>query len=186
MNYLLARMIGGHKMSGSSKKELLSWGKAFIFAFLIAFVIRQFLFTPVVVSGHSMEPTFHDENKIIISKIQKIHRFDMIVFHAPDQTDDYIKRVIGLPGDTVVMQDDTLYINGERYEEAYVNNINVLEGQNVTQDFTIEVPVGQLYVLGDNRGDSTDSRKFGCIDKKSVVGVVKFRIAPFKEIGVPR
>ncbi len=175
-------------MKESSKKELYSWVKALVFAFLVALVIRQFLFTPVVVSGESMEPTFHDANKIIISKVEKINHFDMIVFHAPGTKDDYIKRVIGLPGDVVVMEDDTLFINGKEYEENYVkaNDSQVFEGQKVTEDFAVEVPDGQLFVLGDNRRNSTDSRIIGCIDEASVVGVVKIRIYPFKEIGFPK
>ncbi|MBE1555439.1 signal peptidase I [Sporosarcina limicola] len=175
-------------MNKTFKRELISWVKSLAVAFIIAIIIRQFLFTPVTVSGQSMEPTFHNANKIIVSKIDKIDRFDMIVFRAPDSKDNFIKRVIGLPGDVVVIKDDKLTINGEEYEENYVelNKKEIFEGQKLTQDIDVEVPDGQLYVLGDNRRNSTDSRIIGCIDEKSVVGVVKFRIYPFNEIGVPK
>ena len=175
-------------MEKNRKSELISWIQSVAVAFIIALIMRQFLFTPVIVSGESMEPTFEDENKIVISKIYKINHFDMIVFHAPGVEKDYIKRVIGLPGDTVIMENDQLYINGKEYEEQYVqeNKEQIFEGQKLTQDFQVEVPDGHLFVLGDNRRNSTDSRTLGFIDEKAVVGTVKFRFYPFKEIGIPK
>lgn len=175
-------------MKEKSKLELFSWIQSLAIAFVIAIVIRQFLFTPVIVSGQSMEPTFENENKIVISKIHKINRFDMIVFHAPNSEEDFIKRVIGLAGDVVVMKDDRLYINGEEYEEDYIqlNKDKVFEGQKLTEDFTVEVPEGYLYVLGDNRRHSTDSRELGVIDEKSVVGAVTFKFYPLRDIGIPK
>ncbi|NYF25507.1 signal peptidase I [Sporosarcina sp. JAI121] len=175
-------------MRESGKRELISWIQSIAIAFVIAIVIRQFLFTPVVVSGQSMQPTFEDANKVVISKIYKINRFDMIVFHAPNSDDDFIKRVIGMPGDVVVMKDDKLYINGEEYVEDYIQEEKdkINDGQKLTQDFEVEVPAGYLFVLGDNRRNSTDSRIIGCIDEKTVVGSVKFRFYPFNEIGVPK
>ena len=175
-------------MKEGGKSELISWIQSVAIAFVIALVIRQFLFTPVVVSGQSMQPTFENDNKIVISKVYKIDRFDMIVFHAPDSEDNFIKRVIGLPGDVVVMKNDKLYINDVEYVEDYVqeNKAEIFEGQKLTQDFTVEVPEGYLYVLGDNRRNSTDSRIIGFIDKKSVVGSVKFRFYPFREMGIPK
>ncbi|KXH86894.1 signal peptidase I [Sporosarcina sp. HYO08] len=175
-------------MSKNSRKELMSWIRSIAIACILAIVIRQFLFTPVIVSGQSMEPTFEDANKIIISKIHKIERFDLIVFHAPNSDNDFIKRVIGLPGDKIIMKNDHLTINGKEYREDYIqpNKDRTFKGQKYTQDFTVEVPEGCLYVLGDNRRNSTDSRVLGCIDEKSVVGTVKFRFYPLKEIGVPK
>ncbi|MCG7335940.1 signal peptidase I [Sporosarcina sp. ACRSM] len=175
-------------MNEKGKRELISWIQSIAIAFIIAIVIRQFLFTPVIVSGQSMEPTFENENKIVISKIHKVDRFDLIVFHAPNSEDDFIKRVIGLPGDVVIMKDDRLFINGEEYDEDYIqaNKDKLADGQKLTQDFEVEVPEGCYFVLGDNRRHSTDSRIIGCIDASSVVGAVKFRFYPFKEIGIPR
>lgn len=179
---------GGNHLKERNKRELISWIQSLAIAFVVAIVIRQFLFTPVIVSGQSMEPTFENENKIVISKIHKINRFDMIVFHAPNSEEDFIKRVIGLPGDVVVMKDDKLYINGEEYEEDYIrlNKDKVLDGQKLTEDFKVEVPEGYLYVLGDNRRHSTDSRELGVIDEKSVVGAVAFKFYPFHDIGIPK
>jgi len=175
-------------MKVESKKEIFSWLKSVVVALILALIIREFVFTPVLVSGKSMEPTFQNDNRVVISKMHTLDNFDMIVFHAPGVEGDYIKRVIGLPGDVVVMEDDRLYINGEEYLEDYVekNKNQVFEGQKLTQDFEVEVPEGHLYVLGDNRRNSTDSRILGFIDEKSVVGEVKFRFYPLKEIGVPK
>jgi signal peptidase I len=175
-------------MKEGGKNELISWIQSVAIAFVIALVIRQFIFTPVVVSGQSMLPTFENDNKIVISKVYKIDRFDMIVFHAPDSEDNFIKRVIGLPGDVVVMKNDKLSINGVEYVEDYVqaNKAEIFEGQKLTQDFKVEVPEGFLYVLGDNRRNSTDSRIIGFIDEKSVIGSVKFRFYPFREMGIPK
>lgn len=175
-------------MKEGGKSELISWIQSVAIAFVIAIVIRQFIFTPVVVSGQSMQPTFENDNKVVISKVYKIDHFDMVVFHAPDSEDNFIKRVIGLPGDVVVMKNDKLYINGVEYEEDYVkeNKADIFEGQKLTQDFKVEVPEGYLYVLGDNRRNSTDSRIIGFIDEKSVIGSVKFKFYPFREIGIPK
>nr|WP_147058365.1 signal peptidase I [Sporosarcina luteola] len=166
----------------------MSWIKSIAVACVLVFVIRHFLFSPVIVSGQSMEPTFESENRVVISKIHKLDHFDLIVFHAPGSKEDYIKRVIGLPGDTVVMKDDKLFINGKEYKEEYLeaNKDQIFKDEKLTQDFEVTVPEGQLFVLGDNRRNSTDSRIIGCIDQESVVGKVGFRFYPFNSIGFPK
>ncbi|QTD43350.1 signal peptidase I [Sporosarcina sp. Te-1] len=166
----------------------MSWIKSLAIAFVIVFVVRQFLFAPVFVSGQSMEPTFESNNRVVISKIHKLDHFDLIVFHAPGSKEDYIKRVIGLPGDTVVMKDDQLFINGKAYDEPYIeeNKEKIFKDQKLTEDFEVTVPEGQLFVLGDNRRNSTDSRMIGCIEESAVVGKVEFRFFPFNSIGVPK
>lgn len=181
-------MNGGVQLNKKATNEVLSWIKSIAVACVLVFMVRHFLFSPVVVSGQSMEPTFESENRIVISKIHKLDHFDLIVFHAPNEKEDYIKRVIGLPGDIVVMKDDKLFINGKEYEEKYVqaNKDNIYKDQKLTEDFEVTVPEGQLFVLGDNRRHSTDSRKIGCIDEDSVVGKVEFRFYPFNSIGIPK
>ena len=109
------------------KNELWEWIKALLIAFVIAVVIRYVLFTPIVVDGESMMPTLNDGDRMIVNKIgYKIggpDRFDIVVFHAPEGK-DYIKRVIGLPGDTIEYKDDQLYINGKAYDEPYLDKYN--------------------------------------------------------------
>lgn len=181
-------------MKASTKKEVLSWLKTFALAIIIVFVCRQFIFTPTSVFGESMSPTFHDADRVILSKTSEIQRFDVIVFDAPDlEGEHYIKRVIGLPGDTIKMEDDVLSINGEEFPEEYLRENkenNTLE--ELTFDFTLEeltgetkVPKDMLFVMGDNRLDSKDSRIFGFVPYDSVIGEVKFRFYPVNAVGVP-
>lgn len=181
-------------MQETTKKEMYSWVKSIAWAMVIVIVCRLFLFTPVTVHGVSMEPTFNDNNKIIVSKTSSPKRFDMIVFKAPDAPGkQYIKRVIGVPGDQVEMKDDVLVVNGTAYDESYVNRTNDLGLNRITGDFTLgeltgkaTVPEGYLFVLGDNRLKSNDSRAYGFVSADSVIGVVKLQIYPFDTIGIPR
>jgi len=178
----------------SSKKELYSWIWSLTLAIVIAFLCRTYIFTPTTVYGESMSPTFENKDRVLISKITDIEHFDMIVFAAPDSDEHYIKRVIGLPGDSVEMRDDVLYINGEKKEEPYLESSKegILFGK-LTGDFTLEeltghktVPEGSLFVMGDNRLISKDSRSFGFVPMDSVDGEVKLRIYPLGEIGIPK
>ncbi|MGE8206295.1 signal peptidase I [Heyndrickxia sp. NPDC080065] len=180
-------------MGKDSKKELFSWIKSILLAAIIVFVCRYFVFTPSIVVGQSMEPNLQDGNRIIVSKLSDIKRFDEIVFHAPDEDEHYVKRVIGLPGDHIEMKNDVLYINGKAYQEPYLKEKKkeIAPMQKLTEDFTLEeytqkkkIPKGYLFVLGDNRLVSKDSRSFGLIPMDSVIGKVKVRFWPFNEIKV--
>jgi len=184
----------GSETMSSGTKEFLSWVKAIVIAVVIAFLIREFLFTPSLVKGESMMPNLQDGNRLIVSKVSKLERSDEIIFHAPDADEDYVKRIIGLPGDTVEMKNDTLYINGKEVPETYLkeSKAKLQEGEVFTPDFTLteitgkkKVPADSLFVLGDNRPVSKDGRYFGFIKKDSVVGEVKARIWPLNEIGNP-
>ncbi|MDQ0270388.1 signal peptidase I [Cytobacillus purgationiresistens] len=96
-------------MKESTKKEIYSWVKSIVFAFIITFICRVFIFIPTTVFGESMLPTFNNEDRIVVSKTSEIQRSDVIVFDAPDMAGkQYIKRVIGLPGDSIEMKDDVL------------------------------------------------------------------------------
>lgn len=173
------------------KNELWEWTKALLIAVGLAAVIRYFLFAPIVVDGFSMMPTLHNGDRMIVNKLSKPDRFDIIVFHAPEQK-DYIKRVIGLPGDTVEYINDTLYVNGKAYEEPY---LETYKKQNpagpLTEDFTLKeitgentVPEGELFVMGDNRRSSKDSRHIGTIPLEKVIGDTKFVYWPIKDIRI--
>ncbi|MGV3464770.1 MAG: signal peptidase I [Heyndrickxia sp.] len=181
-------------MKNNTKKEVFSWIKSILFAAIIVFVCRYFIFVPSIVVGQSMMPNLQDGNRIIVSKLSKIERFDEIVFHAPDADEDYVKRVIGLPGDKVEMKNDVLYINGTAYKEPYLKQYKsaLPPMQKLTGDFSLQdpptnakvVPKGYLFVLGDNRKISKDSRIFGFVPEKSVVGKVKIRFWPLNEMNV--
>ncbi|KXG09973.1 signal peptidase I [Anoxybacillus rupiensis] len=178
------------------KEEIVSWGKAVGIAVIIAVVVRNLIFAPYIVKGESMLPTLQNDNRLIVSKFSKwegYKHFDIIVFNAPDSKEKYIKRIIGLPGDTVEMKHDTLYINGKAYNEPYLKTWkekNETEGL-VTGDFTLQeitnkkvIPKGYVFVLGDNRLVSKDSRYFGLVPMKDIVGKAVLRIWPVDEAGL--
>ncbi|MEH7110467.1 MULTISPECIES: signal peptidase I [Bacillaceae] len=163
------------------KNELWEWTKALLIAVILAGVIRYFLFAPIVVDGLSMMPTLKDQDRMIVNKLSykvgEPHRFDIIVFHAPEQK-DYIKRVIGLPGDKIEYKNDTLYVNGKAYKEPYLDEYKKqVEDGPLTEPFTLKekigqvtVPKGELFVMGDNRRFSKDSRHIGTIPMSKVIG----------------
>lgn len=180
-------------MENKVVKELLSWLKALLVAVIIVLLCRHFLITPSVVKGESMMPNLENGDRIILSKISSIDRFDEIAFKAPDSNDNYVKRIIGFPGDTIEMKDDNLYINGKLYEETYLDDSKaaLTDGQKLTNDFTLkeltgkeQVPKGKIFVLGDNRRVSKDSREFGFVDEDAVIGDVKMRIWPIESFGI--
>lgn len=156
----------------------------------IMLMLRIFIFSPITVNGESMMPTLADKEKIIASKVSKIKRFDIVPFKAPDKEGTlYIKRIIGLPGEKVEYKNDNLYINGEKYDEPYLNEYKDLSTSNLTEDFTLdnllnsnEVPKDSYFVLGDNRQNSTDSRMIGFIKKEDIVGSSKISLWPINKI----
>lgn len=178
-----------------SKSELFDWVKAIIIALIVAFLIRAFVFSPIVVDGPSMQPTLYDRDQMIVNKFNyhfsEPKRYDIIVFHA-DEEKDFIKRVIGLPGEHVEMRNNDLYIDGEILKEPYTepNENNGLEQAILTSDFKLEelpgnhevIPKGQILVLGDNRNNSTDSRAIGLVDISEVVGKTSLIYWPFDRI----
>ncbi|MFS0751866.1 signal peptidase I [Oceanobacillus sp. 1P07AA] len=177
------------------KNEWLDWIKALLLAFGLAFLVRMFLFAPIIVEGPSMFPTLHDRDQMIVNKLSytigEPERFDIVVFHAPTQK-DFIKRVIALPGEHVAVEDNTLYINGEEVEEPFLDEQkeNLQSYQTLTNDFTLEqlpgnydvVPEGHVFVLGDNRSNSTDSRMIGVVPMEELVGKASFVYWPFDRI----
>ncbi|MEC1179374.1 signal peptidase I [Metasolibacillus meyeri] len=177
------------------KNELFEWAKALLIAFAVAAIIRYFLFTPIVVDGDSMMPTLENGDRMIVNKIgYKIgspDRFDIVVFHAPEQK-DYIKRVIGLPGDHVEYKDDQLYINGEPIDEPYLDKYKaeIVDG-NLTGNFTLQdivqsdvIPEGHVFVMGDNRRFSKDSRHIGLVDQKEIIGNTNLIFWPVSDIKI--
>lgn len=174
-----------------TKKNVWRILRTIVVAVILALLFRSYLFASYVVDGKSMEPTLYDGNLLMVNKmaynIHDINRFDVIVFHANEE-EDYVKRVIGIPGDTIEYKNDTLYINGEATEEEYLQTFKEESEKPLTEDFTLEevtdeakVPEGKLFVLGDNRQDSLDSRYFGFVPIESVVGKVDVRYWPVSQ-----
>ena len=152
---------------------------------LVVLGLRQFIFTPVEVHGASMDPNLQDSERLIGLKIGDVNRFDVVSFHAPDADKEYIKRVIAFGGETVEYKDDQLLIDGKEYPEEYLDEFKskLAEGQLFTEDFTFEVPKDHLFVLGDNRTVSKDSRVFGAIEEDSITSNAKFIFWPLNKFG---
>ncbi len=184
------QVFGGMKLKS---KELLHTVLYFAAFALILFLLRQFVFTPVVVKGHSMDPTLADGERVIALKNTEIKRYDIVTFPAPDEPKkSYIKRVIGLPGDSIEYKDDALYINGKETKEPYLDEFKseLTDGMPFTFDFTLKevtgkdkVPAGEYFVMGDNRRNSKDGRMIGFINEKDISGDVKFVLWPFNRFG---
>ncbi|OXB87727.1 signal peptidase I [Geobacillus uzenensis] len=177
-------------MTKEKKKEKRRQRWPWLAAICFIAALRFFVFSSYMVEGKSMMPTLQSGNLLIVNKLRyeigSIHRFDIVVFHA-NQKKDYVKRVIGLPGDRIEYKNDILYINGKQVEEPYLRPYKqTLISGKLTGDFTLEevtgekrVPAGCIFVLGDNRLGSWDSRHFGFVKISQVVGKVDLRYWPF-------
>lgn len=152
-------------------------------------VVYIFLFQPHQVDGRSMEPNFHNAEYILTDKISyRIHtpnRGDVVVFHSPqDERVDFIKRIIGIPGDIVMVKGGYAYLNGVKLNETYINDPGqVLPGRFMRDGVEVEVPPGQYLVMGDNRLHSSDSREWGLVSQGGIVGRAFFRYWPIPVFG---
>ena len=153
-------------------------------------LVYIFLFQPHQVDGHSMEPNFHNGEYILTDKVSyRLHapkRGDVIVFHSPqDERVDFIKRVIGLPGDQVMVKDGYTYLNNVKLLEPYINDPGkVLPEAFLSEGTPVTVPDGEYFVMGDNRLHSSDSREWGFVTRQEIVGRAFFRYWPIPDIGL--
>ena len=180
----------------SKKKEILEWIYCILIAIVIVILIKSFIGVPTVVKQSSMYPTLVQNERLWLSKwganFDSIpNRGDIITFEAPTKfvyytleigKTSYIKRVIGIPGDHVQIKEDGVYVNGGKLNEDY------LQDWVVTTDLgglytDVIVPAGTVYVLGDNRGESVDSRRFGCIPVEKIESKAVLRFWPLNKFG---
>lgn len=193
------------------KQFIKEWGP-FILFFIALGLVRLFLIQPVSVDGHSMDPTLADGERLIVLRTAKIDRFDIVVAKEKEgnKTKEIVKRVIGLPGDTITYKDDVLYVNGKKTDEPYLDKYQKAFEDDELQDiysyntlfqqlaessdafttakdgsteFTVKVPKNQYFLLGDDRIVSKDSREVGSFKKSAIVGEVKFCFWPLSKIG---
>jgi len=163
--------------------------ETFVFIGSIFIVIYLFILTPNQVKGASMEPTFRNGDYILTSRItykfRNPQRGDVIVFRSPRNPDiEYIKRIIGLPGDKILIENDEVYVNGIKLEETYISaKTNLWEGGFIKEGIPITVPANHVFVMGDNRPRSSDSREFGPIPIDSIIGQVFYRYFPTTVMG---
>ena len=156
----------------------------------IMVMIYLFIMSPQEINGASMEPNFHNGEYILTNKIEyKLHnprRGDVVIFKSPRNKDiDYIKRIIGQPGDRIMLKGGNYYINGIKLDELYLTPGTYISAGNFLREGSeIIVPEGRYFVSGDNRGHSSDSREFGPIPKEDFIGKAFFRYWPFSKSGM--
>ena len=187
--------ISSTRVAGSDSGDL--WGELrsllrdVIFAGVIAILIVGFVVQPVRVEGQSMMPKLHDQDRIFVNKFiyplrewigdkEPIKRGDIVVLLYPDDpSKSYIKRVVGLPGEEVNVENGKLYINGVQNDEPY------LDSEYISSDSmpgSVHVKEHHYFVMGDNRRNSSDSRYWGLVPEKYIYGKAIFRYYPFTPI----
>lgn len=171
------------------------WKKKLLFEVLLSAGITVVLFGLMIfftmdfpqVSGYSMTPTVNDRDRLVVFKHQKIRRFDLVeIRHPRKKNETMILRVIGRPGEQLYYKNEQLFINDEEQVERFISyKTTGDEGIQFTQDFTLEqvtkkksIPAGKYFLLGDNRIYATDSRYFGLVDQKDIIGKVEARLFP--------
>lgn len=160
------------------KKELIELLKSLIIAALICFLLIKFIMMSVIVNGSSMNPTLYNGDfgfSFVITKNIKLNRFDTVVIKA-DEDKKIVKRLIGLPNETVEFIDNSLYIDGKLIEQDF-------SYQGYTQDLKVTLSEDQYFVLGDNREYSRDSRYYGPFRSKQILSSHILILFPFSDIG---
>lgn len=171
---------------------IIQFGICLFAAVLISFFIVHYVAQRTTVDGMSMYNTLNDGDNLIIEKLSyrfgDVERFDIVVFPYYDGAAGmdvyYIKRIIGLPGETIQITDGKIYINGDVLEEDYGYYIDDIPMKGYDAEEEIYIGENEYFVLGDNRNNSTDSRKIGCITRDHIEGRACFRIFPLNKFGV--
>ena len=167
-------------------QEVRGWARDIFFTVLIAILVVIFVVQPVKVEGTSMEPRLEPRDRILVNKFvyyfSGVERGDIVVFWYPkDQTKSFIKRVIGLPAETVEVRSGVVYLNGEELSEPY------LPADSDYESYPLQVvPPDHYFVLGDHRNSSNDSRDWGFVPGKNIFGEAIFRYWPLSKLGLIR
>lgn len=166
-------------------RELCSWVMIFAGAFIVAYILSNFIIVNAKVPTGSMISTININDKVmgfrLSYKFSDPKRGDIVMFNAPDKENTiYIKRIIGLPGDKIVIEDNKVYINGKELKENYIKN-GWTRNEGITE---YEVPEGEYFMMGDNRDQSSDSRVWGTVKKDAIIAkaIFKYKLS-LKDIG---
>lgn len=166
------------------KRVMFEVGTSLVLLGILLYLLSLFTFTVAKVEGYSMLPTLNHKEWVFVSKVAKPRRFKLVLHRDPISKETSVRRVIGLPGESIRYEDDQLYVNDqdvfERFLEPEVKQAKASKN-TYTKDWWPEVsviPKGQYLVLGDNRPYAADSRDYGYIDEKNIIGVVEMRILP--------
>lgn len=169
------------------KQEIFEWIKAIVISFAVVFLVFGVLIKVVTVDGVSMEPTLHNNDRLVISKLfYTPEQGDIVVLSKESGLDKaLIKRVIATGGQTLdIGEDGTVYVNGLPLDEPYIKE-KIAANMYGQHDYPVVVPSGKVFVMGDNRNDSTDSRfaVLSFVDEKYIMGRVLLRLYPLNKIG---
>ena len=179
---------GKEKKPLNVKKEILSWILTIAVAVAAALLIRTFLFEPIRVDGESMCDTLQDGEIMLVTKPEYLfgdpQRGDVVICKYPGRTENFVKRVMGIPGDVIEIRSNVVYRNGEALDEPYLTPERNDNGFSMAP-FTLGED--EYFVMGDNRNASSDSRKaeIGMVDERLIVGKVLLRVFPLDSIGIP-
>ncbi|MCY3910934.1 MAG: signal peptidase I [bacterium] len=187
----------GGKKNKSTARVVAEWVAVLAGALVLALVLRAVLFQAYYIRFTSMEPTLSNGDRVLVNKLgydlHDVNRGDLVVFERPPgvsgrQEDDLIKRVIALPGEVIRFVEGDVYINDQRLHEPYLHSSGITTGTMPSGcaeivDGGCLIGAGDMFVMGDNRANSTDSRSFGPISERLIVGHAFLRLWPVTEFG---
>lgn len=191
-------IVKNNKKSRESLKSIASTLSIIIIAPLIALTITKFVFQSYQVDGPSMESTLQDQDRLIVSKIQRTisqitgnayipHRGDIVIFSEGgifgiNQTKQLIKRVIGVPGDRIIVKDGTITVYNASHPNGFQPDKTMSYGKvikNTSGNIDVKISENEVFVCGDNRANSLDSRSFGPVPVNQIIGKLAYRVFPF-------
>jgi signal peptidase I len=176
------------------RRHIVEWVALLVLALVVTLTLRTFVFQTFYIPSGSMEPTLQIGDRIIVDKLAvdwgTIHRGDVMVFAAPPNENcsgvhdvDLVKRVIGLPGDTLYSVGNTIYVNGQKLNEAWTHTEPLGPPAIAPPSHPVVVAAGHYYMMGDNHSESCDSRYWGTITRSDIIGKAVLRVWPLRRIG---
>jgi signal peptidase I len=186
----VAKPSGRLRVKRDNRRVVAEWMVIISLALGVALLVRHFVVQTFSIPSPSMYPTLKVKDRLLVEKLayqyRDVRRGEIIVFKTPknvqvrnnDKIEDFVKRVVGLPGETVEIKSNVVLINGKPLNEPYLP-----KGTVTGNDQRIVIPVDEYFVMGDNRGDSFDSRGWGTVPRSMIVGRVLFRVYPLTRMG---
>ncbi|OEG21475.1 signal peptidase I [Enterococcus ureilyticus] len=182
------------KLQKKMKQLFQELGLTILITFFLLIIIQQLTFSLTKIEGYSMLNTLMDNDRVLVNKLSKVKRFDLVYYRDTKSNEMAVRRIIGLPKEQFYYREDQLFVEDKRVPERFLVEImktsrNDKKNSTFTKDFGLQevtgdqrIPEGKYFVLGDNRPYASDSRELGYIDEKDIVGVVKMRVMPFHQI----
>ncbi|WP_340689565.1 signal peptidase I [Enterococcus plantarum] len=187
------RPVNKKKKRKRKLKQLLNeLGLTILITFSLLIIVKQLTFSLPKIEGYSMLNTLMDQDRVFVNKLSKVKRFSLVYYRDATSKELAVRRIIGLPEERFYYKEDQLFVEDKRIPERFLVEVLNKRGKGnaeFTEDFTLQeitkdqqIPKGKYFVLGDNRPYATDSRDFGYIDEKDIIGVVKMKVMPFHQM----